>query len=73
MTTKELIVGSALLVGAAFAVVGTSDATLAHTYYHHHHHGLYNFYGAHSKPDVNRGGPGPRVGAGSGTGAGAER
>lgn len=75
MTTKELIIGSALLVGTAFtAALGTSSATLARPYHHHHYpRGLYNSYGAYSAPDVDRGGPGPRVGAGSGEGIGATR
>ncbi len=81
MTAKELMVGSALLVGAAFtAAVGTSSVTLAQGYYGYHHHGygrhyrgLYNYYGGYSQPDVSRGGPGPRVGSGSGMGIGAER
>jgi hypothetical protein len=77
MTTKELMIGSALLLGAAFtAAVGTSSATLAQPYYHHHwygHRGLYNSYGRYSEPNVNRGGPGPRVGGGSGMGIGADR
>jgi hypothetical protein len=79
MTTKELIIGSALLLGAAFtAAVGTSSATLAQGYYGYHHHwyghrGLYNSYGGYSQPDVTRGGPGPRVQGGSGMGIGAER
>ena len=84
MTAKELIVGSAIVLGAAFtAALGTSSATLAQGYYGYHHHwrghryrGLYNEYGGYggyAEPDTMRGGPGPRVGAGSGTGIGAER
>jgi hypothetical protein len=77
MTTKELIIGSALLLGAAFtAAVGTSSAAQAQYYRHwygHHHRGLYNYYGGYSEPDVGRGGPGPRVDGGSGMGIGAVR
>jgi hypothetical protein len=82
MTAKELIVGSAIVLGAAFtAAVGTSSAALAQGYYGYRHHwrghryrGLYNYYGGgYAEPDTMRGGPGPRVGAGSGTGIGAER
>jgi hypothetical protein len=78
MTTKELIIGSALLLGAAFtAAVGTSSASQAQYYRHWHGHyrGLYNYYGGYgySAPDINRGGPGPRVDGGSGMGIGAVR
>lgn len=81
MTAKELLVGSAVLIGAAFtAAMGTSTTALARGYYgyHHHHHGhhyhgLYNYYGGYRRPDVTSGGPGPRVQAGSGMGIGAVR
>jgi hypothetical protein len=86
MTAKELIVGSTIVLGAAFAAVtGTSSTALAQGYYgyhhRHHHHwyghryrGLYTYYGGPvARRDVDRGGPGPRVGAGSGTGIGAVR
>jgi hypothetical protein len=78
MTAKELIVGSALLLGAAFTVaVGTSSVTQAQGYYHHYgYRGLYNYYGGgyrYSRPDYTRGGPGPRVDGGSGMGIGGVR
>lgn len=83
MTAKELIVGSALLVGAAFtAAVGMSSATLAQGYYGYHRHwygpsfgGLYDYYGGYgvNPPSILRGGPGPRVQAGGGMGIGAVR
>jgi hypothetical protein len=77
MTAKEVIIGSALLVGAAFtAAVGTSSVTLAQGYGPgYHYRGLYNYYGgnAYSPPNYERGGPGPRVGNGSGMGIGAQR
>lgn len=79
MTAKQLIIGSALVLGATFtAALGVSSPTLAQGYYGYHHHwyghrGLYNYYGGFSRPDTMRGGPGPRVGGGSGTGIGAER
>jgi hypothetical protein len=83
MTAKELIVGSALLVGASFvAAVATSNATQAQGYfrywYGHGYGGLYDYYGAGpsglvARPNRDRGGPGPRVRDGSGMGIGAER
>jgi hypothetical protein len=85
MTAKELIVGSALLVGAPFvAAVATSSATQAQGYYYHwsgdRYRGLYNYYGSDpigpglvARPNRDRGGPGPRVRDGSGMGIGAER
>lgn len=90
MTAKELIVGSALLVGAAFtAAVGVSGVAQAQEYYGPGYNqwsagpglydyaapGAYDYYGGYrfARPDVTRGGPGPRVGAGSGTGIGAVR
>ena len=79
MTTKELIIRSALLVGAAFtAAVATSSASQAQYYGHWYGHdrGLYNYdggYYGYGEPNVDRGGPGPRVGAGGGMGIGAQR
>ncbi|HTV34916.1 MAG TPA: hypothetical protein VMF12_00670 [Xanthobacteraceae bacterium] len=79
MTPKELVVWSAIVLVASVAVtMGTSTATLARGYYGYHHHGhhfrgLYNYYGGFARPDVIRGGPGPRVNAGSGEGIGAVR
>jgi hypothetical protein len=86
VTAKELIVGSTIVLSAAFtAATGTSSTTLAQGYYGYHHryhhhwyghryHGLYSYYGGPvALPDVVRGGPGPRVQAGSGMGIGAVR
>jgi hypothetical protein len=83
MTAKEVIVGSALLVGAPFvAAVATSSATQAQGYYRHwyghRYGGLYDYYGAGpsglvSRPNRERGGPGPRVLDGAGMGIGAVR
>jgi hypothetical protein len=81
MTAKELVVGSALLLGATFAAaIGTSSATLAQGYYGYRYadpayRGLYNYYGFGplSRPNIERGGPGPRVQGGSGQGIGAVR
>ncbi len=81
MTAKELIVGSALLLGVAFtAAIGTSSATLAQGYYGYRYadppyRGLYNYYGYGplARPNDVRGGPGPRVQSGSGLGIGAVR
>jgi hypothetical protein len=81
MTTKELIVGSALLVAAPFvATVATSSVAQAQGYYHHHwyghgYRGLYNYSGSGlvSPPNRDRGGPGPRVLDGAGMGIGAVR
>jgi hypothetical protein len=83
MTAKKLIIGSVLLVGAAFmAAAGTSSLAQAQGYYGYHpywygprYRGLYNYYGGDgfSRPDVDRGGPGPRVSGGSGAGIGGVR
>lgn len=82
MKAKELILGATLLAGGAFAAaLSTSSATLAQGYYGYHHYyghryrGLYNYGGdyGYSRPDIDRGGPGPRVQGGSGMGIGAVR
>jgi hypothetical protein len=79
MTTKELIIGAALLLGTAFtAAVATSSASQAQYYYGHQYgydRGVYDYYGGYryGEPNVDRGGPGPRVGAGGGMGIGAQR
>ncbi len=83
----KLIVGAALLACTAVSTLATSSPTLAQGVYGARYYGYYdyapvpfrqarrshNFYGPVATPDVDRGGPGPRVGAGSGMGIGAQR
>ena len=71
---KKTLIAGALILGTT---LGLTSATLAQGYYGgRYDHGFgyrdgYN-YGP-SVPNVDRGGPGPRVQGGSGTGVGAER
>jgi hypothetical protein len=83
----KLIAGAALLACTAVSTLATTTPTLAQGVYGARYYGYYdyapvpfrqarrshNFYGPVATPDVDRGGPGPRVGAGSGMGIGAER
>jgi hypothetical protein len=70
---KKFIAG-ALILGAT---LGLTTASFAQGYGRYDRD--YGYRGGYSHnygpavPDVDRGGPGPRVGAGSGTGIGAER
>lgn len=81
MKAKKLIALSALLVAAPFvATVATSSIAQAQGYYHRHwygygYRGLYNYSGSGlvSRPNRERGGPGPRVLDGAGMGIGAVR
>lgn len=85
MTSNRLMIAAAILAGTTFAA---TTAGLAQDYYGGGYGrgaydyapgaGLYDYGGGFSDygpaiPDVDRGGPGPRVQAGSGTGIGAVR
>jgi hypothetical protein len=81
MTAKTLTMAAAILAGTTLAA---TTASLAQGYYGGPYgRGYYNSYYDYAPgpgfnygpavPDVDRGGPGPRVQAGSGTGIGAER
>jgi hypothetical protein len=71
---KKTIIAGALILGTT---LGLTSATLAQGYYGGRYAHGYSYRGGYnygpSAPDVDRGGPGPRVGAGSGAGIGAER
>ena len=73
---KKIIITGALVLGT---IAGLTSATLAQGYYGgrfgqtYGYRGDYGYNSGPSAPDIDRGGPGPRVGAGSGSGIGAER
>jgi len=73
---KKTIIAGALILGTT---LGLTSATLAQGFYggrFEHGYGYQGGYGYNygpAVPDVDRGGPGPRVDAGSGAGIGAER
>jgi hypothetical protein len=71
---KKAIIAGALILSTT---LGLTTATLAQGYYGGRYDRGYGYQGGYnygpSAPDVDRGGPGPRVGAGSGAGIGAER
>jgi hypothetical protein len=73
---KQTIMTGALILGT---LAGLTSATLAQGYYGGRYEGGYGYQGGYGRhdgptvPDVDRGGPGPRVQGGSGAGVGAER
>lgn len=72
---KKAIITGALILGT---ITGLTSATFAQGYYDGRYDGSYGYHGygrnyGPSAPDVDRGGPGPRVQGGSGSGIGAER
>lgn len=72
---KKIIITGAVVLGT---IAGLTSATLAQDYYggrfgHTYGYQGYGYDSGPSAPDVDRGGPGPRVGAGTGAGIGAER
>jgi hypothetical protein len=74
MNMKKTIIAGALILGTTLGLTG---ATLAQGYYGSRYDHGFSYRGGYnygpSQPDVDRGGPGPRVQAGSGSGIGAER
>jgi len=68
---KKIIAG-ALILGTT---LGLTTATFAQSRFDrdYGYRGGYSYNYGPSAPDVDRGGPGPRVQAGSGSGIGAER
>ncbi len=73
---KKAIVTGALILGT---ITGLTSATFAQGYYGGRYDQGYGYQGGYGRnygpalPDVDRGGPGPRVQGGSGAGIGAER
>ncbi len=77
MTSKSLMIAAAILAGTT--VVATTAGFAQDYYGGGYGRGYYDYGGVGpsnfgpATPDVDRGGPGPRVQAGSGTGIGAVR
>lgn len=73
---KKTIMTGALILGT---LAGLTSVTFAQGYYGGRYDPGYGYQGGYgqnygpSAPDVDRGGPGPRVQGGSGSGIGAER
>ena len=73
---KKAIMAGAIILGT---LAGLTATTFAQGYYGGRYDRGYGYHGGAgynygpTVPDVDRGGPGPRVGAGSGAGIGAER
>jgi hypothetical protein len=79
MTARKLITAGALALGTTLALATAASAQRygydrGGPYYDQWGGpGSYGYNYGPSAPDVDRGGPGPRVGGGSGMGIGAER